>query len=164
MTETKLVALSSAASAAGSLRIVESRGVDRWTHIAIGGEDADFSGADRVMRATLEIEVGTRGSPGCEFVQLGCPAGAIEEAFNRTIRDADMARSMKLPGALSARRYRLEPFVGKCDWELLTFYGFEGNDPQVLTKALVDSCDVWEGDPSCILMRVVAVHEEVEQP
>jgi hypothetical protein len=159
--EVKLVALSSGAPPGPSLRIVDSRGVERWTHIAIGDEAPP--GADWVMRATLEIEAGSRGSSCCQFVQLGCPGGAIEEAFNRTIRDADLARTMRLPGALSARRYRLEPVAGRCEWELLTLYGFETDDPRALTEALVDSCDVWEGDPSCIVMRVVPAHEGAEQ-
>jgi hypothetical protein len=163
--EIKLVGLSSAVPARPSLRIVESRGADRWTHVSILDEGSEIEGADRLMRATLEIEVPAPAgaSAACEFVQLGCPAGAIEEAFNRTIRDADMARTMKLPGALSARRYRLEAVAGKCDWELMTLYGFAGDDPRALTEALADSCDVWEGDPSCIVMRVVPAHQGAER-
>ncbi len=109
--------------------------------------------AELAMLTTLEAEIGS-GSGSCTLVQLGTPSAAIEEAFNRTMRDADLAKAMRLPGALSARRYRLEPKVGRCTWETLTVYGFEGSDPEALTQALVDAADVWEGDPSCIVMRV----------
>jgi hypothetical protein len=144
-----LVAFSTAA-AGPSLRIVESHGVQRWSHVLFGDEVGD---AELVMRATLEADIGA--APGtCTLIQLGTPSAAIEEAFNRTMRDADLAKAMRLPGALSARRYRLEPKVGRCTWESLTVYGFEGSDPAALTQALVDCADVWEGDPSCIVMRV----------
>lgn len=114
------------------------------------------------MRATLEAEIGA-GVGNCSLLQLGTPSAAIEEAFNRAMRDADLARAMKLPGALSARRYRLEPVVGRCTWESLTVYGFEGDDPAALTQALVDAADVWEGDPSCIVMRVEPANQGAEQ-
>ena len=145
-----LVAFSNAAPAGPSYRIVESHGVQRWNHIVLGEEAGD---AELVMRTVPEADIGT-GSGTCTLIQLGTPSAAIEEAFNRTMRDADLAKAMRLPGALSARRYRLEPMVGRCTWETLTVYGFEGDDRQALTQALVDAADVWEGDPSCIVMRV----------
>ncbi len=145
-----LVAFSSAAPAGPSFRIVESHGVQRWSHVVLGEDAGD---AELVMHAALEADIGS-GAGNCTLIQLGTPSAAIEEAFNRTMRDADLAKAMRLPGAVSARRYRLEPKVGRCTWESLTVYGFEGEDPAALTEALVDTADVWEGDPSCIVMRV----------
>lgn len=118
--------------------------------------------AELAMLTTLEAEIGS-GSGSCTLVQLGTPSAAIEEAFNRTMRDADLAKAMRLPGALSARRYRLQPMVGRCTWESLTVYGFEGSDLEALTQALVDAADVWEGDPSCIVMRVEPASQGAEQ-
>lgn len=158
-----LVAFSTAAPAAGpSLRIVESHGVRRWSYCMIGAEAADVGASELVMRATLEADIGAAAA-GCTLIQLGTPTAAIEEAFNRTMRDADLVRAMKLPGAVSARRYSLKPMVGRCTWESLTVYGFEGGDPQALTQALTDAADVWEGDPSCIVMRVEPARQGVEQ-
>jgi hypothetical protein len=158
-----LVAFSTAAPAAGpSFHIVESHGVQRWSYFMLRNETDDVGGSELVMRATLEADIG-KASSGCTLVQLGTPTAAIEEAFNRTMRDADLARAMKLPGALSARRYRLEPMVGRCTWESLTVYGFEGDDPEALTQALVDAADVWDGDPSCIVMRVEPAGQTAER-
>ncbi len=145
-----LVAFSTAAPAGPSFRIVESHGVRWWSHVLLGEDAGD---AKLVMHAALEADIGT-GSGNCTLIQLGTPSAAIEEAFNRTMRDADLAKAMRLPGAVSARRYRLEPMIGRCTWESLTVYGFNGGDPEALTQALVDAADVWEGDPSCIVMRV----------
>lgn len=145
-----LIGFSTAAPAGPSFRIVESHGVQRWSHVLLG---EDVGNAELVMHAALEADIGT-GSGSCTLIQLGTPSAAIEEAFNRTMRDADLAKAMRLPGAVSARRYRVEPLVGRCTWESLTLYGFEGEDREALTQALVDVADVWEGDPSCIVMRV----------
>ena len=144
-----LIALSSDALPGPALRIVESHGVRRWSHIAFGYEAGE---AELGMQASLEADIGA-GSGNCTLVQLGTPSAAIEEAFNRTMRDADLGKVMRLPGALSAKRYRLEAKVGRCTWESLTIYGFEGDQAET-TQALVDCADVWEGDPSCIVMRV----------
>jgi hypothetical protein len=154
-----LVAFSSAAPAGPSFRIVESHGVQRWSHFMLGEDAGD---AELVMQAEPETEIGP-GSAGCTLLQLGTPSAAIEEAFNRTMRDVDLVRAMRLPGAISARRYRLAPMVGRCTWESLTVYGFEGDDLAALTRALVDAADVWEGDPSCIVMRVEPAGQEAER-
>ena len=155
-----IAAFSMAAPAAGpAFRIVESHGVQRWSYVMLGDGEGE---AELVMRATLEADIGA--APGnCTLIQLGTPSAAIEEAFNRTMRDSDLAKAMKLPGAQSARRYSLEPMVGRCTWESLTVYGFQGDDPQALTQALVDTADVWEGDPSCIVMRVESVDQGAQR-
>ncbi len=144
-----LVAFSTTALSGASLRIVESHGVQRWSHVTLGDDAGD---AELAMQAALEADIGA-GLGNCTLIQLGTPSAAIEEAFNRTMRDADLGRAMRLPGALSAKRYRLEPKVGRCTWESLTVYGFE-SDAAEMARALADCADVWEGDPSCIVMRV----------
>lgn len=145
-----LVGFSSVVPAVSSCRIVESHGVQRWSHFILG---EDVGAAELAMQIMLEAEIGA-GPGSCTLLQLGTASSATEEAFNRTMRDGDLAKAMKLPGARSARRYRLAPHIGRCTWESLTLFGFDGEDPVALTQALVDCADVWEGDPSCIVMRV----------
>ncbi len=146
------------------LAVVESRGVARWSHVAIRapleGERIVPAGADRAMLAIPEVEARNGGRTAHRFLLLGNPPQAIEEAFSKAMRHQDMARAMRLPGAVSAERFTLETLAGRGDWELLTIYGFEGDDVAAITEALVDSADIWDGDPSCILMRVERIKRE----
>jgi hypothetical protein len=60
-----------------------------------------------------------------DFAVLSNAAEAIEEVFSRMYKYADMAAILRLPGALSARRYTLHPPVGPGAWEMLTLCQFE---------------------------------------
>jgi hypothetical protein len=102
--------------------------------------DAADAAAELFVVAALELEARRKdaGAAELQFLALGDSPDAIEEVFSQLYKNADIAEAMRLPGAISARRYAIRASVGDCDWQMLTVFEFDSGDDEELTSDLAE--------------------------